>query len=63
LLFDTGVSPDGMVNNMRRLGLAPDSVSAVVCSHGHFDHTTGLDGLARTLGGPARLPVVLHPQF
>ena len=63
LLFDTGVSPDGMVNNMRRLGLAPDSVSAVVCSHGHFDHTTGLDGLARALGGPARLPVVLHPQF
>lgn len=63
LLFDTGVSPDGMVANMRRLGLAPDSVSAVVCSHGHFDHTTGLDGLARALGGPAKLPVVLHPQF
>jgi 7,8-dihydropterin-6-yl-methyl-4-(beta-D-ribofuranosyl)aminobenzene 5'-phosphate synthase len=63
LLFDTGVSPDGMVDNMRRLDLAPDSVSAVVCSHGHFDHTTGLDGLARALGGPARLPVVLHPRF
>lgn len=63
LLFDTGVSPDGMVANMRRLGLAPDSVSAVVCSHGHFDHTTGLDGLARALGGPSRLPVVLHPLF
>jgi 7,8-dihydropterin-6-yl-methyl-4-(beta-D-ribofuranosyl)aminobenzene 5'-phosphate synthase len=63
LLFDTGVSPDGMVTNMRRLGIAPDSVSAVVCSHGHFDHTTGLDGLARALGGPAKLPVVLHPQF
>jgi 7,8-dihydropterin-6-yl-methyl-4-(beta-D-ribofuranosyl)aminobenzene 5'-phosphate synthase len=63
LLFDTGVSPDGMVANMRRLGLAPDSVSAVVCSHGHWDHTTGLDGLARALGGAARLPVVLHPEF
>ncbi len=63
LLFDTGVSPDGMVGNMRRLDLAPDSVSVVVCSHGHFDHTTGLDGLARALGGPAKLPVVLHPQF
>jgi 7,8-dihydropterin-6-yl-methyl-4-(beta-D-ribofuranosyl)aminobenzene 5'-phosphate synthase len=63
LLFDTGISPEGMVTNMRRLGLAPDSVSAVVCSHGHFDHTTGLDGLARALGGAAKLPVVLHPQF
>ena len=63
LLFDTGVSPDGMVTNMRRLGLAPDSVEAVVCSHGHFDHTTGLDGLARALGGRANLPVLIHPEF
>ena len=51
LLFDTGVSPDGMVENMRRMELAPDAVEAVVCSHGHFDHTTGLEGLSRALGG------------
>ncbi len=63
LLFDTGVSPDGMVDNMRRLELAPDSVEAVVCSHGHFDHTTGLDGLSRALGGTANLPVLIHPEF
>jgi 7,8-dihydropterin-6-yl-methyl-4-(beta-D-ribofuranosyl)aminobenzene 5'-phosphate synthase len=63
LLFDTGVSPDGMVANMRRLDLAADSVEAVVCSHGHFDHTTGLDGLSRALGGRARLPVLIHPHF
>jgi 7,8-dihydropterin-6-yl-methyl-4-(beta-D-ribofuranosyl)aminobenzene 5'-phosphate synthase len=63
LLFDTGVSPDGMVENMRRLGLAPDSVEAVVCSHGHFDHTTGLDGLRGALGGRAHLPVLIHPEF
>jgi 7,8-dihydropterin-6-yl-methyl-4-(beta-D-ribofuranosyl)aminobenzene 5'-phosphate synthase len=48
---------------MRRLGPAPDSVEAVVCSHGHFDHTTGLDGFARALGGRANLPVVIHPEF
>lgn len=63
LLFDSGVSPDGMVANMARLGVAPDSVEAVICSHGHFDHTTGLDGLGRALGGHARLPVVVHPAF
>jgi 7,8-dihydropterin-6-yl-methyl-4-(beta-D-ribofuranosyl)aminobenzene 5'-phosphate synthase len=63
LLYDTGVSPDGMVTNMRRLGLAPDSVEAVVCSHGHFDHTTGLDGLSRAVGGGVKLPVVVHPEF
>src|SRR5690349_18658236 len=38
-LFDTGVSPDGMVQNMRRLGVDPGSIEAIVCSHGHFDHT------------------------
>ena len=63
LLFDTGVSPDGMVENMRRLGLAPDSVEAVVCSHGHFDHTTGLDGLSPGARRAANLPVVIHPEF
>ena len=63
LLFDTGVSPDGMVENMRRMDLAPDTVEAVVCSHGHFDHTTGLEGLSRALGGSAHLPVLLHPEF
>lgn len=63
LLFDTGVTPDGMVENMRRLGLAPGDVEAVICSHGHFDHTTGLDGLVRSVGGRANLPVVIHPEF
>jgi len=33
-----------------------------VLSHGHFDHTTGLDGLARSLGR-VNLPVIIHPQF
>jgi 7,8-dihydropterin-6-yl-methyl-4-(beta-D-ribofuranosyl)aminobenzene 5'-phosphate synthase len=60
LLFDTGVSPDGMVENMARMDLAAGDVGAVVCSHGHFDHTTGLDGLARRVGR-ANLPVLIHP--
>jgi len=33
-----------------------------VCSHGHFDHTTGIDGLARALGRTG-LPVLIHPHF
>ena len=35
---------------------------AIICSHGHFDHTTGLDGLIRRLG-TANLPVLIHPHF
>jgi len=62
LLFDTGPSPDGVVENMRRLEVDPGSIEAIVCSHGHFDHTTGLDGLTRVLGR-TNLPVIIHPHF
>ena len=34
---------------------------AIVCSHGHFDHTTGLSGLLDVLR-PANLPVVIHSR-
>lgn len=38
MLFDAGTSPDGVVENMRRLDIDPSSIEAIVCSHGHFDH-------------------------
>lgn len=60
VLFDAGLTPDGLVINMRRLGLDPRDVDVVVLSHGHFDHTTGLDGFIRAVGR-ANLPVLIHP--
>ncbi|GHO99835.1 MBL fold metallo-hydrolase [Reticulibacter mediterranei] len=62
ILFDTGSTPNGLVENMRVLDLSPKDIETVVLSHGHFDHTTGLDGLARTLGR-ANLPLLIHPEF
>src|SRR5690349_11581488 len=62
LLFDTGVSPGGMVENMRRLGIAPGDIEVIVLSHGHWDHVTGMEGLAAALGR-AGLPVMIHPEF
>jgi 7,8-dihydropterin-6-yl-methyl-4-(beta-D-ribofuranosyl)aminobenzene 5'-phosphate synthase len=61
-LFDTGTSPDGVTENMRRLDIDPGSIEAIVCSHGHFDHTTGIDGLIRAVGR-ANMPVLIHPHF
>ena len=61
-LFDAGTSPDGVIENMRRLDIDPYSIEAIVCSHGHFDHTTGIDGLIRAVGR-ANLPVLIHPHF
>jgi 7,8-dihydropterin-6-yl-methyl-4-(beta-D-ribofuranosyl)aminobenzene 5'-phosphate synthase len=60
VLFDTGLSPDAMVTNADRLGVDLASVHAVVLSHGHWDHTGGLSGLAGRLGTRS-LPVVVHP--
>lgn len=62
ILFDAGLTPDGLVENMRRLSLSPKELEAIVLSHGHFDHTTGIDGLVRALGRP-NLPVIIHPEF
>jgi 7,8-dihydropterin-6-yl-methyl-4-(beta-D-ribofuranosyl)aminobenzene 5'-phosphate synthase len=62
MLFDTGVSPDGMIANMDRLQLDARDIEAIICSHGHFDHTAGLDGLIRRLGA-TNLPVLIHPDF
>jgi len=62
ILFDTGVSPNGMIENMRRLEIDPTTIEAIVLSHGHYDHTTGMHGLIGALGRP-NLPVYLHPEF
>ena len=63
ILFDAGVSPDGVVENMRRLDVDLSSVETIVCTcHGHFDHTTGLDGIIGRLG-TVNLPVLIHPHF
>jgi 7,8-dihydropterin-6-yl-methyl-4-(beta-D-ribofuranosyl)aminobenzene 5'-phosphate synthase len=62
VLFDAGVTPDGLVSNLDRLAISPDTFEAVVLSHGHFDHVMGLDGLAGRLG-PRNVPLLLHPDF
>lgn len=62
VLFDAGRTPDGLRHNLRTLRLDHRDIAAIVLSHGHFDHTTGLDGLARLMGR-SHLPVVIHPEF
>jgi 7,8-dihydropterin-6-yl-methyl-4-(beta-D-ribofuranosyl)aminobenzene 5'-phosphate synthase len=62
ILFDAGVSPDGVIQNMDRLDVDPATIEIIVCSHGHFDHTAGLDGLVRRLGR-VNMPVLIHPHF
>ncbi len=45
ILFDTGQTGDVLLNNLAALHLQPDRINAVVLSHGHYDHTGGLQAL------------------
>jgi 7,8-dihydropterin-6-yl-methyl-4-(beta-D-ribofuranosyl)aminobenzene 5'-phosphate synthase len=62
VLYDAGLTPFGVRENMRRLEVDPKDIEAMVMSHGHFDHTTGLEGIIGDLGRSA-IPIVLHPDF
>ncbi len=62
VLYDAGLTPLGVRDNMRRLQVDPGDVEALVMSHGHFDHTTGLEGVLGELSRSGT-PMVLHPDF
>ena len=62
ILFDAGVTPHGVVENMRRLEIQPDEIETIVLSHGHWDHVAGMQGIAKELGS-RNLPVLIHPEF
>ncbi len=58
VLFDTGQSGEVLAHNLSVLEKDLSNLAAVVLSHGHHDHTGGLE-LALSMGGD--LEVVAHP--
>lgn len=53
VLFDTGLHPETVLQNARELGIDLSSVTDVVLSHHHGDHTGGLLALRRELSKQA----------
>ena len=60
VLFDTGASGKVILHNLARLGVEPESLSAIVLSHAHTDHT---GGLAAILERSPDIPVYAHPDI
>ena len=53
VLIDAGISLKELARRMATLGLSPESLDAVIISHGHSDHVIGVPVLCRRLGIPA----------
>jgi len=62
VLFDTGISAGGVVENAERMGLDLSEVEYVVLSHGHYDHFGGLISTLKTID-KANLPLILHEDM
>lgn len=60
LLMDFGGSPDGVTRNVAPLRLDLSKVEALVLSHGHFDHTGGMEDLVKNFIPPERLPLPIY---
>lgn len=55
LLIDCGFSVRELERRMQRLGVAADSISAVLVTHEHNDHIAGVGAFARKYGKPVWL--------
>ncbi|QJB56204.1 MBL fold metallo-hydrolase [Pseudodesulfovibrio sp. zrk46] len=63
VLMDAGYT-DAFLNNARRMGIDLLDIDHVVLSHGHYDHTWGLDALIRHYYEAGRLKLTVpHPTL
>jgi len=66
ILFDTGPS-DQIIENVARLGVDLSKVDKIVLSHGHYDHTGGLQAVLLNLleagSKPDGIEIVAHPDI
>lgn len=62
ILFDTGVSPRGIVENANRMDLDLSEIDYIVLSHGHYDHFGGLESAVKAIN-KSDLPIIAHERM
>ena len=62
ILFDTGGSPEAIIENAKRMGMSLSEVGCIVLSHGHYDHFGGLLSAVKAVG-KAGLPIIVHEDM
>lgn len=60
ILLDFALTERSLTNNYQGLKVDPTKTDALIISHGHDDHYSGLPGLARTLQGRTKPGIVLY---
>jgi phosphoribosyl 1,2-cyclic phosphodiesterase len=63
ILVDAGLSGRETFKRLRALGERPEQVSAIVVTHEHSDHVTGLQRLASKLNVPVFLTAPTHAAW
>jgi 7,8-dihydropterin-6-yl-methyl-4-(beta-D-ribofuranosyl)aminobenzene 5'-phosphate synthase len=62
VLFDAGISPEGVVENAECMGINLSEVDSIVISHGHYDHFGGLLSAVKAIN-KASLPIIVHENM
>jgi phosphoribosyl 1,2-cyclic phosphodiesterase len=63
LLIDAGLSRKETFLRLNAAGLAPESLTAILITHEHTDHVSGLQAIARKLGIPVYLSRLTAPAI
>lgn len=61
ILYDTGLSGDVLLHNMKALNIQPGSVDTLILSHNHIDHTGGVMKFLESAGPEVK--VLAHPTI